>query len=422
MSKRFIFGSIILCFNLLLVFFIGELYARTKHGDMLDIRAREASYRKVDFQLHHSFIPDSTGRSITKEWDVTYDINSFGLRDRDYPVVKPESTCRILVLGDSFTEGYGVEIEDAFVKILERRLNGISGEKPVYEVINCGIAGYSPLLEYLFLVKKGLQLNPDMVVLFYDFGDLKDDYEYERVTVFGKDGMPLGCSPLKRVRAFSSNPVEHFLLKYSRFYLYIENRMNKLLYKLKKIGFKQYINDNVSCKEHILFDKSENSDIDRFVVFRENNGYILRRLWQKNEKYIRLIHEMLRDNGVAFVLATYPYAIEINGVEWSEGRREYGFKVGEEYAEPIVVDFMRRYAEEEGIPFIDVYTYFKESDLKPLYFDFDGHFTDNGHRVMAESMFKELKKVLSEVLPDNQFAEGRVPRAERTSNLSEVEN
>ena len=48
--------------------------------------------------------------------------NAYGLRDRDYPVAKPEGTFRIVGLGDSVMFGWGVAQDEPFLEVLERRL------------------------------------------------------------------------------------------------------------------------------------------------------------------------------------------------------------------------------------------------------------------------------------------------------------
>ena len=57
------------------------------------------------------------------DFKVQVKINSKGLRDNEYPYEKPDDTYRILMLGDSFTFGYGVNIEDTMAKVLEENLN-----------------------------------------------------------------------------------------------------------------------------------------------------------------------------------------------------------------------------------------------------------------------------------------------------------
>ncbi len=127
--------------------------------------AEQGAYRQIDLELHHSLKPGASGRQKhpSGEYDVSYQISSQGLRDREHSVHKPASVYRILMLGDSFTEGYGVELEQTVAKILERRLNSsVSNRK--YEVINAGIAGYSTILEYLLLTKRLTKLDSDLVI------------------------------------------------------------------------------------------------------------------------------------------------------------------------------------------------------------------------------------------------------------------
>ena len=71
-----------------------EGYARIKHGPVLQFKSTEMAYRQADFEFGHTLIPNSTGYSSTREWRVPYYVNSFGLRDREYPLEKPDHTVR----------------------------------------------------------------------------------------------------------------------------------------------------------------------------------------------------------------------------------------------------------------------------------------------------------------------------------------
>ena len=96
----------------------------------------------------------SLGRRLT--------INSQGLRDREYALQKLPGTGRILVLGDSYTWGYGVEDHEIFTEVLEQRL---IGEDPPWEVINTGVSGWGTDQQWLFLKHEGWAYSPDVVVL-----------------------------------------------------------------------------------------------------------------------------------------------------------------------------------------------------------------------------------------------------------------
>jgi lysophospholipase L1-like esterase len=85
--------------------------------------------------------------------------NSLQFRDRE-PAPPRAGVRRVVVLGDSFTEGQGVKEEDTYPRILEAALN-VSGAS--WEVLNFGRRGADfPALENLF--DEALAQDPDVVV------------------------------------------------------------------------------------------------------------------------------------------------------------------------------------------------------------------------------------------------------------------
>jgi lysophospholipase L1-like esterase len=95
-------------------------------------------------------------------YGVEIKTNSFGFRDKEYPVARVAGRQRILMLGDSFGLGWGVSLDDTFSKHLERALNE-SGHPT--DVINLGIGNYNTAMEVELFREKGLQFAPDLVVL-----------------------------------------------------------------------------------------------------------------------------------------------------------------------------------------------------------------------------------------------------------------
>jgi len=144
-------------------------------------------------------------------------INSLGLRDREYSYEKPAGTRRILVLGDSFTWGYGVSDEEVFTEVLERRLQS-QGRN--WQVINTGVSGWGTGQQYLFLKSEGLRYQPDVVVLaFYLINDpkevrLSDVYGLSK-PVFLDTQLTLGNVPVplpSRPKSGIESPVENLEL------------------------------------------------------------------------------------------------------------------------------------------------------------------------------------------------------------------
>lgn len=89
--------------------------------------------------------------------------NRQGNRDDVVEIPKPEGVFRILMIGDSFTVGANVEMQDAYPQVLERLLNESGG--PAIEVVNTGTGGWSPFQYAEFLEHYGAQYEPDLVIV-----------------------------------------------------------------------------------------------------------------------------------------------------------------------------------------------------------------------------------------------------------------
>jgi len=111
--------------------------------------------------------------SLPREFKTEIQINSHGLRDREIPYEKPKGVSRILLLGDSMTEGLQVALEETFAKRMERVLNAAG--KSV-EVINAGIGEYGTDNELLFYRHEGRKYHPDVVLLAFFLNDVLDNF------------------------------------------------------------------------------------------------------------------------------------------------------------------------------------------------------------------------------------------------------
>lgn len=97
-----------------------------------------------------------------------FETNSLGMRDREYAFEK-RGKLRVLALGDSFTQGWGVEGQEAFPKVLESQfLQDV-------EVWNLGVVGYSTDQELELLRKTIEKAKPDFVVLAFYENDIADN-------------------------------------------------------------------------------------------------------------------------------------------------------------------------------------------------------------------------------------------------------
>ena len=124
------------------------------------------------------------------QWDyfdengcVDYIINNQGLRDDDFELARRAGGLRVVAIGDSFTFGAGVQMEDCWPEVLERMLDNAHDE--AVEVINAGLAsGHEPSEYASWLARDGLRLQPDAVIVGLCLNDLHprvELYAYRKV-------------------------------------------------------------------------------------------------------------------------------------------------------------------------------------------------------------------------------------------------
>jgi tetratricopeptide (TPR) repeat protein len=126
---------------------------------------------KARFNPQHGFLrtrkEDFTAPTVDAvEADAepaTVSVNSHGLRDAERPVANQAGLDRIILLGDSVVELVNYVADDqTTARQLEYQFPAGSTE-----VINCGVAGYCTLAEVELLRTKGLQFQPNRVVLIF---------------------------------------------------------------------------------------------------------------------------------------------------------------------------------------------------------------------------------------------------------------
>ena len=148
---------------------LGELAARC----FVPGWAPDQAYRifwQYDPLLGWSQRPGARGTHYHEDFAVHVEISSQGLRDRVYPEARVPGTRRMLLLGDSYTFGFGVEADEIWHERIEARRSG-------WEMINAGVPGYGTGQELLYYQKHGRQFRPDVVLLLVHQTDFRDNNE-----------------------------------------------------------------------------------------------------------------------------------------------------------------------------------------------------------------------------------------------------
>ena len=186
--------------------FAAELVARMLAPQWAPQHA-ERSFWRHDPLLGWSHKPGQHGVLRHPDFAVQVEISEQGFRDALYPVERVEGLRRMLVLGDSFAWGFGVERDEILWNRLEAR-------HPGWEIINTAVSGYGTDQQLLFFQERGRAFAPDVVVLHFHENDLNDvaadrRYGYPKPHFsLGPEGLVLGNVPVPglslpwRVRRF----------------------------------------------------------------------------------------------------------------------------------------------------------------------------------------------------------------------------
>ena len=116
------------------------------------------------------FIYDNNPRGYFDENNaLVCRINKWGFRGPDFEKQKVPGTRRVMVLGDSFTFGEGVRLEDTFVRRMEEKLRRKTAQS--LEVLNFGVSAWATRDETAYFKQAGVQFAPDLVVVAYVLND-----------------------------------------------------------------------------------------------------------------------------------------------------------------------------------------------------------------------------------------------------------
>lgn len=336
------------------------------------------SYRISDEVKHHGLIPNTTAKLRSDEFDINYFINSFGLRDKEFNLSK--NKYRALMLGDSFTEGVGVNIENTIPKKVEMLLKSKGYN---IEVINSGVSSYSPILEYIYFKNEGYKFNPDLVILNLDISDIQDDYRYENISIKDKYGNVLAVPGSRTVPRWR-NKLRDWCSKYN---------INIC------VGvFHTYSTLKGTDKKRVVDVIPGEITSDRLFPTRFNLTKEQKAHYGRTFTYIKKIKDFAESKGANFVLVAYPYGHQVNGKEMAERRKYLKYDEYPIYSLDFFKD-VKAFADKNKINYIDTYYKFNNTPEFPLFYSYDIHMTERGYELVAEGITEGLlgNELLSEI-------------------------
>lgn len=159
---------------------VAEFAARSLFPDWAPRTGRLAQFWQYDALLGWAHVPGRQGEFESAGFSTRVRINSHGYRGPERSYDRDATRRRVVVLGDSFVWGFGVEEEETFTTLLEREAAG------ALEVINLGVSGYSSDQELLVYRQTARRYDPDTVVLVVASNDVAMNAAPIAYLIYGK--------------------------------------------------------------------------------------------------------------------------------------------------------------------------------------------------------------------------------------------
>jgi hypothetical protein len=317
-----------------------EIVLRTVSKELLGDNwvGAEKKYYEYDPLLGWRKIPNTgtTRVSIRGRNSVYYQVNSKGFRGPEYPYKKPDNEYRILFLGDSFTEGYMIDMNDHFAEVMKQRLNS-TGRKKFVNALNSGTAGWSTDQELLFFQNEAKKYSTDLTILMFFQNDLSYNNEPKDWSMYYKplfkirDGELILTNvpvpkPDKIVRSDQLSSKDRTISKiirewlHANSYLYglIKKRINNTYY-LHKLAILLHLtgNDIDPADKNILLPREYN-------VWEKKYNEAVRDSWRITELMLKKLKEETDSIGSKLIIFFIPDEVAVHVEEWEKLKKKFG--------------------------------------------------------------------------------------------------
>ncbi len=353
------------------------------------------------------FPPRSRILYDTPEYQALATINSLGFRGPEFAVERRPGVVRILAMGDSFTYGWGVAVEEAWPAVLERNVRAAGLD---VEIANLGHPG-GESTQYATLAERVIPLlRPDLVVVAMVPGN--DIYQLDNPRMITPDRASV--RPRRRapvvVRADAGRPlrwlVDHAIPRVypNFFYLFQRARPQRVtdMWVYAAPGLMQTFTDT----ELRRFDRLDPvvqqmylrgllyptailvpmKDPLFWVRHLDPSQPQTRELVEKMGVHFAQMREVAEAYDARILLAGLPAGPYCNRPSQA-GHRRCGFTFPDSLlTHDGADDAIAIAADMGGLPYVTCTPQFREHVDEVLYFELDNHLTVEGQRLFADCL------------------------------------
>lgn len=330
-------------------------------------RKKNDFYRVQSSAFHHGFMPNvDRAPSAWGPHRYEFSSNSLGFRDatnRVVPLAAPSQ--RLLLIGDSFTEGIGIEYPSTFAGILAAEL-----APRQIEVLNAAVSSYSPIFYYRrvkhLLEEVGLEFHD--VAVFLDLSDIHDETKYrlDDSGVIVENEAPPASAPA--AQGFAGRAKE-LALKHSS----LAAAAHRIARSTRNLFLAR--EDPRQRRDHW--------DVDNYRALWTIDDSAFRAYGAAGlanaAEHLAALHELLAARGIGMILVVYPWPDQIFAGDRDSKQ----------------VEVWRSWANERGVRFIDLFPPFfaredRSATLDEYFLRADCHWNEDGHKLIAAEFLRAL--------------------------------
>jgi hypothetical protein len=325
----------------------------------------KTAFRIRDPVYDHTLKPKYDGFDIWGTRRARVLTNSLGFRDastRDIPLVTGRK--RIVFIGDSFTEGIGVDYQETFVGLFASAF-------PDFDVLNAGVNSYSPSVYYeklKYFLDLGLRF--DEAIVYIDVSDIQDEavnYSYNKHGVLQWAAFNMLPRPIKSWERM----------------LYIADFLNQV-WQLQKWAHdtKRATLQDLMRSNGIY---SQNNTIASWTYDASASGYGSMGVdggIQKARQQMDRLYEVLSGHGITLSVGVYPWPQQL--LYDSENSRQV--KIWRDWCAGKCKRFFNHFP---------AFFQYKEKDpdfVRNLFVWGDIHYNPHGHQILANDLIEQYRQ------------------------------
>ena len=296
--------------------------------------------------------------------------NSLGFKDKEKREIKPKiNEKRILLIGDSFTEGVLLNYEDTFAGMIDEELL-----KKNVEVLNAGLSSYSPTIYFKkikYLIENE-RLNFKELVIFLDISDIWNEATTYTISVSEDDGVE------------SVQKQDHMSLRE-----WLSIFLNKNFYGTYLVT--NFIYDTIKKRKNISQDAfidwsvSDDHPIDKWPIKKKfYKEYGIDGI-KKAEIFLQKIIDLNKEHKIETTIVVYPW---ISNIYYND-------------LDSLQVEIWKKFSQKNKIKFLNLFPFFIEANrdhiknkeiIKEFFIPFDIHYNKRGHEVIAKAFLDFYNK------------------------------